>query len=57
MFYAIKGIGAFLNNKKIFVSKKSHIEEIIVATGFPYIRDGRVEEIMKPSFDFKSLRT
>ena len=36
LFYAEKGKGAFLNNKKISVSKNSTLKTSIVATGFPY---------------------
>ena len=35
-FYSWKGGGAFLNNKRITVSKAKSIEESLIATGFPY---------------------
>jgi myo-inositol-1(or 4)-monophosphatase len=35
MFWAQKGKGAFLNHKRIQVSKNEKIEESVVATGFP----------------------
>ncbi len=35
MFYAEKGKGAFLNENKIFVSKRKPIAEAMVGTGFP----------------------
>lgn len=34
VFHAIKGSGAFLNNKAIFVSKRLEIREALLATGF-----------------------
>jgi myo-inositol-1(or 4)-monophosphatase len=33
-YYAVRGYGAFLNNKKISVSKSKNITESLVATGF-----------------------
>lgn len=37
-FHAIKGSGAFLNDKQIFVSKQSNLEKSLISTGFPYSR-------------------
>ena len=39
MFTAVKGKGAFLNNKKIAVSQKTKLNESVLATGFPYDKD------------------
>jgi len=36
LFHAERGKGAFLNNKKISVSKNKSLKTSIVATGFPY---------------------
>lgn len=36
MFYAFKGGGAFLNRKRIRVSRQSRLESSLLATGFPY---------------------
>ncbi|MGC8579117.1 MAG: inositol monophosphatase family protein [bacterium] len=36
LFYAVKGKGAFLNNKRIHVSNVKTIEQSLLATGFPY---------------------
>lgn len=36
MFSAIKGEGAYLNDKKIKIGSKNSLEQSIVATGFPY---------------------
>lgn len=38
LFSAIKGSGAYLNNKKIKVSATSNLSKSILATGFPYAR-------------------
>ena len=36
LFHAVKGKGAFLNNKKIHVSKVKVIGQSLLSTGFPY---------------------
>lgn len=36
MFYAVKGQGAFMNERPITVSKAKNLEEALLATGFPY---------------------
>ena len=36
LFTATKGRGAFLNERRIRVSKRIHLKEALVATGFPY---------------------
>lgn len=38
MFHAVRGSGAFLNNKQIHVSKKTELGKSLLATGFPYDR-------------------
>jgi len=38
MFYAVKGGGAFLNEKKINVSGETDLGKCLLATGFPYDR-------------------
>lgn len=38
MYEAIKGNGAFLNGKQIFVSSIERLAQAVVATGFPYDR-------------------
>ncbi|MEN2998172.1 MAG: inositol monophosphatase family protein [Brevinematia bacterium] len=48
MYYAIIGEGSYFNNRRIFVSKVSSAQQSLVVTGFPYLREGRVEELMKP---------
>lgn len=38
LFHAVRGNGAFLNNKQIHVSKKTELGKSLLATGFPYDR-------------------
>jgi myo-inositol-1(or 4)-monophosphatase len=47
-YTAALGDGAFLNGKPIHVSKASEPGRSMVVTGFPYKREGRVEEVLKP---------
>ncbi|MDD3150472.1 MAG: inositol monophosphatase family protein [Candidatus Gastranaerophilales bacterium] len=44
MFWAIKGEGAFLNDKKISVSNADCLKKALLATGFPYGRDNILEK-------------
>ncbi len=48
VYYASKGDGAYKNNSRIYVSKISSPENALVVTGFPYKRQGRIEELLKP---------
>jgi len=48
LFTAIKGAGSFMNNKKIKVSNISTPSDSLIVTGFPYRREGRIDELMKP---------
>lgn len=36
MFYALRGRGAFLNDQEIHVSQTQHLDQSLLATGFPY---------------------
>ena len=47
MFSAYKGGGAFLNNKKISVSKRKQLSECLIATGFPYYQFDKQAQYMK----------
>ncbi len=47
-YWAVKGKGAFLNGKPIRVSSLADIGKSLVVTGFPYEREGRIEEVLKP---------
>lgn len=48
MFTASKGGGAYCNGKPIRVSGIDDPGKSLVATGFPYKRDGRMEDLLKP---------
>ncbi len=50
-FYAWKNGGAWCNGEKISVSKRTQIEESIVATGFPYASRGNLPKL-SAAFDF-----
>jgi myo-inositol-1(or 4)-monophosphatase len=42
-FYALKGKGAFMNDQPIRVNDKSGLDQVLVATGFPYTNDYNVD--------------
>jgi len=46
-FYAWKDGGAYLDGEKIAVSKASSIQEVVLATGFPYYNFNKLEEYLK----------
>ncbi|MGC8964028.1 MAG: inositol monophosphatase family protein [Brevinematia bacterium] len=48
LYYASLGEGSFLNNRRIYVSKTLSPQYALVVTGFPYRREGRIEELLKP---------
>ncbi len=52
LFFAERGKGAFLNGKKIRVSKNLALADSLLCTGFPYDRRERIDEYMKPFRDF-----
>ncbi len=55
LFVAERGGGAFLNGKRIHVSETTHLDQSLLATGFPYtIRDGGRTNL--PEFISLSLR-
>jgi len=46
LFHAVKGKGAFLNNKRISVSKETDLGKSILGTGFPYdVRESKVNNL------------
>jgi myo-inositol-1(or 4)-monophosphatase len=49
MFYAVKGKGAFLNGKKIHVSKTAKLQDSLLVTGFPFERN-KIEFLHIPVF-------
>ena len=42
-FYATKGGGAYMNGRPIHVSNKEGLDQVLVATGFPYTNDYNVD--------------
>ena len=51
-FYAEKGKGAFLNNKKIITTSSKTLSECVLATGFPYKHDEKYDLLFKVFKDF-----
>lgn len=47
MFTAVNGEGAFLNKKKIEVSKTTELEQSLIATGFPVTRYDKLNQYME----------
>lgn len=47
MFTAVRGGGAFLNDKRINVSSSSNLIDSIVATGFPYNNGDTLQECLR----------
>ncbi|MBB2149016.1 inositol monophosphatase family protein [Pedobacter gandavensis] len=47
MFSTYKGGAAYLNNKEIFVSKRTSLSETLIATGFPYYQFDKQEAYMQ----------
>lgn len=46
LFTATKGAGAFLNNRRIRVSKASHLNKSLIGTGFPYRDFSNMEQYL-----------
>lgn len=59
-FYAVKGIGAWLNGEKIHCSDKSQLSKAVVATGMPYDRndnpDNNLSEICRTALCVRGIR-
>jgi len=47
LYYATRGKGAFKNNKRIFVSKRAKLLDIVGTTGFACIRTGKRDNNLK----------
>ncbi|MDY0745694.1 inositol monophosphatase family protein [Paucibacter sp. R3-3] len=47
LFYATKGRGAFLNDKRLRVSKRTRLSDSLVGTGFPYRRGDNPKRYLK----------
>lgn len=43
LYHAVKGKGAFLNEKRIYVSKTERLNQSLLSTGFPYRRDNGLD--------------
>lgn len=52
-FHAAKGYGAYVNQKRISVSKAKQVTEALVVTGFPYSMDDKADRYMKVIRDFQ----
>ncbi|MBL8518848.1 MAG: inositol monophosphatase [Betaproteobacteria bacterium] len=52
LFTATKGAGAFLNERRIRVSKRIKMEESLIGTGFPFRQNSDIDEYLKA---FKSV--
>jgi myo-inositol-1(or 4)-monophosphatase len=47
LFYATKGRGAFLNDKRLRVSKRLRLQESLVGTGFPFRKGDNFKRYLK----------
>jgi myo-inositol-1(or 4)-monophosphatase len=47
LFYASKGKGAFLNDRRLRVSKRTRILEALIGTGFPFRKGDNFQRYMK----------
>jgi myo-inositol-1(or 4)-monophosphatase len=47
LFYASKGRGAFLNDKRLRVSKRTRMAEALIGTGFPFRRGDDLREYLR----------
>ncbi|MFN3302245.1 MAG: inositol monophosphatase family protein [Roseateles sp.] len=47
LFYATKGRGAFLNDKRLRVSKRTRMSDALIGTGFPFRRGDNFKRYMK----------
>lgn len=56
LFTASKGAGAFLNERRIRVSKRIKMEEALIGTGFPFRKNADIDEYLK-AFKAVALNT
>ena len=56
LFYAEKGKKAYLNDSPICVSKRGNLQESIIATGFPYIKEKK-EDSNIPEFSAMLMKS
>jgi myo-inositol-1(or 4)-monophosphatase len=43
LFTATRGVGAYLNDRRIRVSKTDHLEDALIGTGFPFREVGQID--------------
>jgi myo-inositol-1(or 4)-monophosphatase len=47
LFTATKGVGAYLNDRRIRVTKVTHLENALMGTGFPFKEVGGIDEYLR----------
>jgi myo-inositol-1(or 4)-monophosphatase len=47
LFTATKGVGAYLNDRRIRVTKTAHLDEALMGTGFPFKEVGGIDEYLR----------
>ncbi|HST01272.1 MAG TPA: inositol monophosphatase family protein, partial [Usitatibacter sp.] len=47
LFTATKGVGAYLNDRRIRVSRRDKLEQALVGTGFPFKEVGNLDDYMR----------
>ena len=47
LFTATKGVGAYLNDRRIRVTKTAKLEDALMGTGFPFKEVGRLDEYLR----------
>jgi myo-inositol-1(or 4)-monophosphatase len=51
-FWAVKGEGSYLNDKKIFVSGTKYLKDSLLVTGFPYLAKENVDHCLDHFINF-----
>jgi myo-inositol-1(or 4)-monophosphatase len=47
LFTASKGVGAYLNDRRIRVTKTAHLEDALMGTGFPFKEIGGIDDYLR----------
>jgi myo-inositol-1(or 4)-monophosphatase len=47
LFTASKGVGAYMNDRRLRVSKTDRLENALMATGFPFREVGRLDDYLR----------
>jgi myo-inositol-1(or 4)-monophosphatase len=50
LFYASKGRGAFLNDRRLRVSKRTRMQQALIGTGFPFRKGDNFKRYLKDAF-------